>query len=191
MTDLTKLRAELRAGLGGVTPGPWQFVPHYFSNGDIKRRSVCVERSKYDWIDLIADLNNEADAAHIARCSPENVRALLDALDAAERERDEAMGIVAVIHRDGGHRAAEVGNKQAIDEAHVKWGELIRERDEARAELAKALDEAADEIDCGCPNRGAALAAESKADLWRACRLGTSCNARQAADIRSTKGRTP
>jgi hypothetical protein len=57
--------------------------------------------------------------------------------------------------------------------------------------LRAALDAAADEIDCGCPNRDAALAAESKADLWRACHLGPSCNARQAADIRSMKDRTP
>lgn len=106
--DLTKLRAEWRAGLDGVTPGPWAYVPHFFSNGDIRRRSICIERSKYDWIDFISEVEGEADAAHIARCSPENIRALLDALDTAERELDVARGIIAAvkIQRDEARRDA-------------------------------------------------------------------------------------
>ncbi|MFN8993126.1 MAG: hypothetical protein ACK5X3_05590 [Pseudomonadota bacterium] len=72
--------------------------------------------------------------------------------------------------------------------AHLEIERLRRERDEARA---KALEEAAAEVDCGCPNRADVLAAESKADLWRACHLGTECNARQAAAIRQLKDRAP
>ena len=72
--------AAIRDGTVGVTPGPWAYVPHHFSDGSIKRRSVCVERSKYDWIDLISDLNNALDAAHIARCDPGAIRAAMDEL---------------------------------------------------------------------------------------------------------------
>jgi uncharacterized small protein (DUF1192 family) len=81
VTDINALIAEMRAGLEGVTPGPWAYVPDHFSDGSIKRRSVCVERSKYDWIDLISDLNNASDAAHIARCNPANIAALLDKIE--------------------------------------------------------------------------------------------------------------
>jgi hypothetical protein len=66
--------------------------------------------------------------------------------------------------------------------------ELRREVQEARN---RALEEAAAEVDCGCPNRANALTAESKADLWRACHLGTECNARQAMQIRELKDRAP
>jgi hypothetical protein len=98
------------------------------------------------------------------------------------RERDEAQEIRA-------HDIARLTTIIAF--LRKRRGNLVIERDEARTALATALNEAADEIDCGCPSRDAALAAESKADLWRACHLGTSCNARQAADIRSMKDRTP
>jgi hypothetical protein len=49
------------------------------------------------------------------------------------RERDEAMGIVAVIHRDGGHRAAEVGNAAAIQEAHLIWADMLRRLENERS----------------------------------------------------------
>ncbi len=96
MTDIIAKLDAIEVGLEGVTSGPWAFVPHYFSDGSIKRRSVCVERSKYDWIDLIGDLNNAPDAAHIARLDPDTVRELVrlarigvdaPAIRAAERER--------------------------------------------------------------------------------------------------------
>jgi len=61
------------------------------------------------------------------------------ALD-AERERDEArrdLGeILAVIHRDGGHRTGERGLSQSVADAHATWAAVVREREEAQAELA-------------------------------------------------------
>jgi hypothetical protein len=80
--------AAIRDGCEDVTPGPWDYVPDHFSDGSIKRRSVCVERSKYDWIDLISDLNNALDAAHIARCDPDTIRAI--ATELLERRAAEA-----------------------------------------------------------------------------------------------------
>jgi hypothetical protein len=92
VTDLTKLRAELRAGLDGVTPGPWEVGEGFrivFDNDEA--RGVIAECWIYD--SPYEDLH--AKAAHIARCSPENIRALLDALDDAMRERDEARAALA------------------------------------------------------------------------------------------------
>lgn len=62
MTDSIsdKTLAELKAGLKGVTPGPW------FVTGD---------------------------AAHISRCDPQTIAALIARLEQAERERDEPEAI--------------------------------------------------------------------------------------------------
>ncbi len=73
MTDVTQIRAELRAGLDGVPPDSWRAFAGI----------VSVAR------------NVSPNAIHIARCSPENIRALLEALDDAERERDEARDVAA------------------------------------------------------------------------------------------------
>ena len=129
VTDIDNLIAEMRAGLEGVTPGPWAYVPDHFSDGSIKRRSVCVDRSKYDWIDLISDLNNAPDAAHIARCTPANVAALLDEI---ERLRADNAALTA-----------------ERDQARGRWGELshasgcaIWDQRKCIVELAGALREA-------------------------------------------------
>jgi hypothetical protein len=173
MTDLTKLRAELRAGLDGVTPGSWCESNHIILSENL----LCLGSGTY-----------KRDAVHIARCSPENIRALLDALDDAEAHDYRKLTALGV---GNGYGSLFVyGEYDAVKAAQAlvfRAEKAERERDEAREALAKALNEAADEIDCGCPNRDAALAAESKADMWRACPLGTSCNARHAADIRSMK----
>ena len=56
------------------------------------------------------------------------------------RERDEArrdLGeILAVIHRDGGHHTGEHGVSQSVADAHATWAAVVRERDEAQAEVA-------------------------------------------------------
>jgi hypothetical protein len=62
--------------------------------------------------------------------------------ETAERERDEAMGIVAVILQDGGQRAKAAGNRQAIEEAHAEWCKLVRDLDEARAEAERRRKDA-------------------------------------------------
>jgi hypothetical protein len=56
-------------------------------------------------------------------------------------ERDEArreLGeILAVIHRDGGHYTGERGLSQSVADAHATWASVVRERDEARAEIER------------------------------------------------------
>lgn len=104
--DVGVLVERLRAGLGGVTPGPW--YPHDHNNqnmaddpeywmgyawvgwnrtdrsGNFDACLARLERQK----DGSKDFRSRAsrDAAHIALCSGENIRALLDALLSAQEE---------------------------------------------------------------------------------------------------------
>jgi hypothetical protein len=54
-------------------------------------------------------------------------------------ERNETMialrGLLAVIHRDGGHHTAFAGTTQSVKDAHAAWGKTMRELDELRSEL--------------------------------------------------------
>lgn len=58
-------------------------------------------------------------------------------LVAAERDaaRRDLGAILAVIHRDGGHHTGEHGLSQSVADAHATWAVVVRERDEARAQV--------------------------------------------------------
>ncbi|TGU44659.1 hypothetical protein EN788_22350 [Mesorhizobium sp. M2D.F.Ca.ET.145.01.1.1] len=107
MPDLEKIEAELRAGLEGVTPGPWyQTGAPWFRSGDgvlagspdgniayliADCDNFAVPREEYDGPFPLGD--QDADAAHIARCDPDTIRLLLDELsrlrEAEKRLTDE------------------------------------------------------------------------------------------------------
>lgn len=82
--EVAGLVEELRAGLEGVTPGPWA------RKGDRRRWNPnYVESSKAHIADVMQcgidkkrDPESEANAAHIARCSPGNIAKLIDHIDA-------------------------------------------------------------------------------------------------------------
>lgn len=79
MTDRPDIIDELKAGLPGVTPGPWDFEPS-------TRAPASVWAGKHGCVaDLIAE---DADGYHIARCSPDNIAALLAYIETVEAERD-------------------------------------------------------------------------------------------------------
>lgn len=104
MGDTAKLIAELRAGLEGVTPGPWRlFVPDrgYCQNLVLTEDpGFAPVKDKQPWKHLVADCDDcnrgEVNAAHIARCSPDNIRAVLDALAAAEAEVEKLTKALAL-----------------------------------------------------------------------------------------------
>lgn len=66
--------------------------------------------------------------------------------DEGERraEAETALGnLLAVLHRDGGHRLAEVGAEQAVREAHERWADVVRRADAAEAARASLAAELA------------------------------------------------
>jgi len=111
MTDLPKIEAELRAGLDGVTPGP--YVARETTINGVGYGNWTVEGIDPDPEDIrhperlvpitgsggalsfttrIIDTqihdDNEANSKHFARCSPEVIRAILDDKDAMRAEID-------------------------------------------------------------------------------------------------------
>lgn len=62
--------------------------------------------------------------------------------------------------------------------------------DPIKAARRVALDQAAREVDCGCSCSADVLAAETKADRWRACGEAC-CGALMARDIRALAEPTP
>lgn len=91
-SDLDTKAAEIRAGLEGVTPGPWVLDGHNLSTvlhmtkakGDPEAKHVCG-----DYEDVArCSVNWAKDAAHIARLDPATVLAFLDERAELLRERD-------------------------------------------------------------------------------------------------------
>jgi hypothetical protein len=85
--------AELKAGLDGVTPGPWEF-PGTRIGGDAsvisgERLIASVHPRRFRAPFAEDNAERDANAAHIARCSPLRIRALLACLEAAERQVKE------------------------------------------------------------------------------------------------------
>lgn len=98
MSDLDEKIAAIRAGLDGVTPGPW-VAPDGAVEHDTRYQECCGQ-GNYDtgeccsfpvvrgeFYSIAIGVNN-VDGAHIARLDPDTVRAILDRLGAVTRERD-------------------------------------------------------------------------------------------------------
>ena len=87
------------------------------------------------WRAKVAEVEAERD--HERTVANEQLARAHDAV----RERDEARrdlgAILAVIHRDGGHHTGEHGLSQSVADAHATWASVVRERDEARAEVER------------------------------------------------------
>jgi hypothetical protein len=96
---LSDLIAELRAGLDGVTPGPWACF--YKSKYDEWHVSVPAHGHTAMKTPLFIDgcPTGEKDASHIARCSPDNIRILLDHIASLQAERNAARAEAAEADR--------------------------------------------------------------------------------------------
>ena len=82
--------AEIRAGLEGVTPGPWVYSEE---EGGDELISSPGERGDVHWDTKYYPSGlRSADAAHIARCSPDTILALLSRLVMAEADRNAVAG---------------------------------------------------------------------------------------------------
>lgn len=155
-TDIKKLLTEFRAGLEGVTPGPWHVLGYGFSSWVAtgppgQGRSIPIQHGSQGEM-------RERDAAHIARCYPENISALLDELETALTERDaarEQSATAVAVAIDGASKIA-LEEMDALSHklkdafsALVLAIEARTEAAEARAEeLEKALAAARHEASC-------------------------------------------
>lgn len=105
--ELDQIIAEMRAGLEGATEGKWEWMIHDHSMASLGVGSdpgmgtplvlsispcrSCTERVKDgEWKWGRCSTPCEANAAHIARCSPDNIAAILNALSEATSRADAA-----------------------------------------------------------------------------------------------------
>lgn len=98
----------LRAGLDGVTPGPWTLIPmRAIEDEDDEEGEVIgyspasIEGGDGNPVCLFADpggsgtlFENAADHAHILRCSPDNIAKLLTALESLSRDLADARAAI-------------------------------------------------------------------------------------------------
>lgn len=119
MSATDKLIEELLTGLEGVTPGPWTWGMKY----------VCRrEDSKYTRLfgtpndeQALEGSQWETDAAHIARCSPDNIRALLDTITSLKEENERLRAALAFA--DG-----ETAKVETLLEPHMSWNDAFTMR---------------------------------------------------------------
>lgn len=101
MTD--EQAARLRALAEAATPGPWDVRVAYDADNGVVDPNTYVAPGYYDNIGIYSasadkwpaacdeyNIFERNDAAYIAAASPDVLLSLLDALDEARRERDEA-----------------------------------------------------------------------------------------------------
>lgn len=81
--EVAGLVEELRAGLTKLPAGPWQAVPRHVEEGE------PVVRVYAGWV--LCTTCSDDYAAHIARCSPNNIAKLIDLVDALTADGGAAM----------------------------------------------------------------------------------------------------
>lgn len=137
--DLEALREVAQA----ATPGPWRWeLPSKESwpqsDESLVSDGVLWEGSRGDkyptsvlsgWgYDASGTEAKDVDRAHIAAFDPPTVLALLDALTAAERERDEARAVVERVKAlaEHGERVAQDGYTSEARHFGRTWAKMIR-----------------------------------------------------------------
>jgi hypothetical protein len=128
-TDLKDLKELAEA----ATPGPWIYhreTGPYSYRDEVWPDSPCKDEP--EWLDpIVNDVYTKEDAKFIATANPQKVLEILDALRAAERERDELREHV----KQGLHAIRAAGNaveyefrsfekKAAQEEAYVRAWEI-------------------------------------------------------------------
>ncbi|WP_404927113.1 hypothetical protein [Mesorhizobium sp. ORM16] len=145
-----KLIERLRAGLAGTTKGPWRHYTAPLRSGMTVINEVqCDERAPVvAWAGFDDSFRSKAkhtrNAAHIARCSPDNIRALLDLLASIQadnlrlREALEAIRDERGICVTCGELADAKSNCVGCDESQpCRWGPR-----DPRAVAARSLSQA-------------------------------------------------
>lgn len=151
MTDATdELVAEIKAGLEGVTPGPWAVIPPEREDqnecdlGGIVNANggrICEFGDSTIYYNSCGEPPSAKDAAHIARCSPDNIAALLSRLEAETARAEEW--------------------KAAYGQACDDYAAIVKQTIEQKAENARLAAELAEARKIVGPFAGVAARAES------------------------------
>ncbi|RJG46549.1 hypothetical protein [Mesorhizobium sp. DCY119] len=86
--EVGELLAEMRAGLEGVTPGPWMSEPG-------AARGAWIGNASNQWVALACgedDAQAVINGSHLVRCSPDNIAKLLDHVSAQASRIKELEG---------------------------------------------------------------------------------------------------
>lgn len=78
MTNITELAQSLKAAAEKATPGPWVVVDHFW---------IAPESEAFSG--EFVECHNGPDAQYLKLLSPENVRALVEALEKAQQRISE------------------------------------------------------------------------------------------------------
>ncbi len=124
--DQRKLDA-LKAGLKDVTPGPWR--EGLFCVG-------AINSTRGHEPVAVATIFALKDVAHIARCDPDTIGALIDRIEKAERERDVWM------RRATEEREFSAKETERADNAERKLTDLFTDRLMATGALKAASSQA-------------------------------------------------
>lgn len=141
MPETTKeQREELKRLAGEATPGPWQS-----DDGDKTVVTLaydpdgpCYSPDDNYFVVGYDEDHRAGDMRYIAKANSAAVLALLHDVEAAEQH---VGGLLARIHRDGGHYQAEHGMEKAVADAYEIVASLLQEKDRADR-LAVLLREA-------------------------------------------------
>lgn len=129
MTPLTTKAAEIRAGLEGVTPGPWTaHLPEggaWSVDADHLQETVCR-------VEPWSPEQDEKDAAHIARLDPATVLAFLD-------ERDQHLALIE-------QQAAELAEANRLFEATLESSNMFLAKIAEMAEENRTAESERDEL---------------------------------------------
>ncbi|PCJ95921.1 MAG: hypothetical protein COA52_02430 [Hyphomicrobiales bacterium] len=135
--DGAVLLAEIMEGLEGVTPSPWAYMPNEFDDWGTVRAKISNAGQSYGAAVSFTRTHNAVDYAkhwkdgtdpysdngkHLARCSPDNIRAISAAMKAKDSEIERLKATV----------------KQA-DLEHNETVKLLRELIKDRDEIIDAL----------------------------------------------------
>jgi hypothetical protein len=137
-------RRRLRELCERATPGPWDsFVRRNYADHS---HGICSEAKFYDVADVVALKGDDrgesaANAAYIAACHPGLVLSLLDALDAAEADRDAAREALCSLRNYVSRALGYVHSETTDEEFGWRVAEVVAELDAARAELSRLREE--------------------------------------------------
>jgi hypothetical protein len=170
--DLDKLRADMRAGLQHVTPGPWDVITSLVIRAIDGDAAIPLFESREPWKKhrKTATVSRQQwhNAHHIARCSPDNIAAILDAI--------ETLATALRPFHEASKDRAETGYMQFtlddIDAARVAYekvsGVAVREIKAPEASAVAMRDDVAAERDAAMVRAARAEAERDELAAWKA-----------------------